>query len=541
MNPSSPSSKIISKTSLSLHSISLLLSFFCDQDRYSSNGIMETLISSISQSAPHHGISLSGGGGGGGLYSYPRAPTLRKLDTPLCDYDGTPLAITSTSSSHPSAASVYFHPNYLHQTTPAIASLSISNSSHPSLSHQRKSSTSRLIIDEALAHQLGVSCQSQSSNLDHQHSQSSAHHHHHHIDHHSTSDESLPPSINLPILNRDRTGLYQSNQLPTRSASFSGTSSSTQPTVPTPQIQRSNLNQKSIKLPASLPSEPTSLSNSARSTSIDSRPPHPSSSSPSLLRRPSEPSHYPSHAQASSHLDHTHSSQPLRFVPSPSNRRMGFSSIASREVVPSQSSSNTNPPLPGSSSSSASSCHSSDPLLQVSVIALESIWPHYTTAQPSPRSNSTKSPSPDSLLYFIKEVLRRSRTNPNTLKIGLFYLHQSRRSIRDRLALSDHARTSYDHHRLCEDSGRVGPDDLENFINAMKDPVLSGRKMFLASLMCASKYLQDRNFSNRACKSSHPLFSDSPLLAFQLISFALCVSHTSRGQDIWATHPGSQL
>lgn len=35
-------------------------------------------------------------------------------------------------------------------------------------------------------------------------------------------------------------------------------------------------------------------------------------------------------------------------------------------------------------------------------------------------------------------------------------------------------------------------------MQAMSDPVLCGRRMFLAALMCASKYLQDRNFSNRA-------------------------------------------
>ncbi|KAH9811362.1 hypothetical protein DFH28DRAFT_851075, partial [Melampsora americana] len=113
-------------------------------------------------------------------------------------------------------------------------------------------------------------------------------------------------------------------------------------------------------------------------------------------------------------------------------------------------------------SSSTQSPRSYDPLLHVSLIALESIWPHYANHSQSSLSSDVDSAPIHSLLYFIKEVLRRSRTNPNTLKIGLFYLHQSRRSI------------------------------------PMKDPVLSGRKMFLASLMCASKYLQDCNFSNRA-------------------------------------------
>ncbi|KAG0146820.1 hypothetical protein CROQUDRAFT_495919 [Cronartium quercuum f. sp. fusiforme G11] len=375
------------------------------------------------------------------VLSYPRAPTLRKLDTPLCDYDGTPIGL---GSIHPAAHSVYYHAGYLQDTTAAIGSLAISNFNRPSMA--RKSSLGRVIIDEALAKQLGVSYtapslpSSSSSSLSQQEQQQQQP-----SDHvpcpppsinKSTTDSSEPSTISLsmPHLTRDRNALYNSDSLSQPPTSFTNTSSSGR----TPQIQRPNLHHQTINLSTSktTTSSDDPLSRS-RTQPIDQN-----QISPTLLRRASEPTHPQPYERQP---------EPAKFIPSPSNRHMGFSSTASREVVPTHSS-------PTSSSKSTP-----DPLLQVSLIALESIWPHY----------SSDPPVIQSLLYFIKEVLRRSRTNPNTLKIGLFYLHQARRLIRDRLALAEES-------------------------EPLDDPVLSGRKMFLAALMCASKYLQDCNFSNRA-------------------------------------------
>ncbi|KWU46978.1 hypothetical protein RHOSPDRAFT_14383, partial [Rhodotorula sp. JG-1b] len=76
------------------------------------------------------------------------------------------------------------------------------------------------------------------------------------------------------------------------------------------------------------------------------------------------------------------------------------------------------------------------------------------------------------LQNFVKEVLRRSRTSCSTLQLALYYLHKSRRGIRD-------AR-------------------FTALVTAQNSPVLCGRRMFLAALISASKYLQDRNYSNRA-------------------------------------------
>lgn len=443
------------------------------------------------------------------VLSYPRAPTLHKLDTPLCDYDRTPLGIGSIHPSTTTTNSIYYHAGYIQDTTAAIGSLALSSSinhTNNRSSMSRKGSLSRVIIDEALAKELGVlyqpSSSSSSSSSSQEKQQQQQQQRHSHSDHSIRSIDQLQNNIHhesnhqTPILNsnhlsRDRSSLYNSDGLPTRSASFSTNNNNNTP-VRTPQLQRPNPNSSSIKLSTSILNHQDSSyqneNSTTRSRTIDHNTSH-YLSSPTLLRRSSGPSQ-----------EHHHSHSEPRFVPSPSNRRMGFSSSASREVVPSHLSGSA-PPRSNSSNSDSTSASSQsprsyDPLLHVSLIALESIWPHYANNSQSSLSSDADSAPIHSLLYFIKEVLRRSRTNPNTLKIGLFYLHQSRRSIRERLALSDHAKLAYEnHHRsLDEKSGA----DLEALVTAMKDPVLSGRKMFLASLMCASKYLQDCNFSNRA-------------------------------------------
>ncbi|PKC14429.1 hypothetical protein RhiirA5_256367, partial [Rhizophagus irregularis] len=69
------------------------------------------------------------------------------------------------------------------------------------------------------------------------------------------------------------------------------------------------------------------------------------------------------------------------------------------------------------------------------------------------------------LRLFLQETLRRSRTSYSTLQTALFYLF------------------------------RIKPQISSTQNN---DPATCGRRMFLAALIVASKYLQDRNYSNRA-------------------------------------------
>lgn len=146
---------------------------------------------------------------------------------------------------------------------------------------------------------------------------------------------------------------------------------------------------------------------------------------------------------------------------------------------------------------------------------------------------------------FVKEVLRRSRTSCSTLQLALYYLHKSRRGIREavsraeaskgdivrleqelaeckrRAALAaahvqtqpedaypsppqspnEHQRVDADARAHAVHASAVAAELGERFsalVAAQNSPVLCGRRMFLAALISASKYLQDRNYSNRA-------------------------------------------
>ncbi|KAJ5445744.1 hypothetical protein N7491_001826 [Penicillium cf. griseofulvum] len=79
------------------------------------------------------------------------------------------------------------------------------------------------------------------------------------------------------------------------------------------------------------------------------------------------------------------------------------------------------------------------------------------------------------LRTFIQETLRRSRTSYSTLQVALYYL----------IKIKPHVPT--------HDFTKEQPRD-QSPLRAMQ----CGRRMFLAALILASKYLQDRNYSARA-------------------------------------------
>lgn len=102
---------------------------------------------------------------------------------------------------------------------------------------------------------------------------------------------------------------------------------------------------------------------------------------------------------------------------------------------------------------------------------METIWPLSSVACKSEISSKGILP----LRTFIQETLRRSRTSYSTLQVALYYLVLVRP------------------HVPAYDFTMEQPDD------AHSSRVLQcGRRMFLAALILASKYLQDRNFSARA-------------------------------------------
>ncbi|CAG8642996.1 15304_t:CDS:2 [Funneliformis caledonium] len=92
------------------------------------------------------------------------------------------------------------------------------------------------------------------------------------------------------------------------------------------------------------------------------------------------------------------------------------------------------------------------------------------------------------LRLFLQETLRRSRTSYSTLQTALFYLFR----IKPQISFSSISqRSEYPPTPTSE-----FPSDMNQSQN--NDPATCGRRMFLAALIVASKYLQDRNYSNRA-------------------------------------------
>lgn len=93
------------------------------------------------------------------------------------------------------------------------------------------------------------------------------------------------------------------------------------------------------------------------------------------------------------------------------------------------------------------------------------------------------------LQLFIRETLRRSRTSCSTLQAALLYCVRARPAVahlrREALGMPSKAPKS-------AWPGLTPPSDKD------AHSLLCARRMFLAATMVASKFLQDRNYSNRA-------------------------------------------
>lgn len=113
-----------------------------------------------------------------------------------------------------------------------------------------------------------------------------------------------------------------------------------------------------------------------------------------------------------------------------------------------------------------------DKLVDSATYIVEAIWP--TSSVPC-RNDFGTSTSVLPLRKFIEETLRRSRTSYSTLQVGLYYL----------ILIKPHI-PSHDF-------------TMEQTDESHASRVLQcGRRMFLAALILASKWLQDRNYSARA-------------------------------------------
>ncbi|KAF9887285.1 hypothetical protein FE257_010413 [Aspergillus nanangensis] len=114
-----------------------------------------------------------------------------------------------------------------------------------------------------------------------------------------------------------------------------------------------------------------------------------------------------------------------------------------------------------------------DNLVDTASQIVEIVWPLSAVALRSDSATGCKGVLP--LRTFIQETLRRSRTSYSTLQVALYYL----------IKIKPHVPA----HDLTHDQTRTKP-----VCRAMQ----CGRRMFLAALILASKYLQDRNYSARA-------------------------------------------
>ncbi|KFA72700.1 hypothetical protein S40288_09498 [Stachybotrys chartarum IBT 40288] len=112
-----------------------------------------------------------------------------------------------------------------------------------------------------------------------------------------------------------------------------------------------------------------------------------------------------------------------------------------------------------------------DNLVDSSTQIVEAIWPLSSVACRAELGSKAVLP----LRTFIQETLRRSRTSYSTLQVALYYL----------ILIKPHV-PRYDFTMEQPDEGHSG--------RALQ----CGRRMFLAALILASKYLQDRNYSARA-------------------------------------------
>ncbi|OAD77129.1 cyclin [Phycomyces blakesleeanus NRRL 1555(-)] len=118
-------------------------------------------------------------------------------------------------------------------------------------------------------------------------------------------------------------------------------------------------------------------------------------------------------------------------------------------------------------------------LIDVNAVVIETIWPSATPSTPS---------SVVPLRTFIQEVLKRSRTTYSTLQTALFYL------LRAQSAISLHLQPktkSQRHEGGKTETCDYGRCEQNVYINC-------GRRMFLASLILASKFVQDKTYRNSA-------------------------------------------
>ncbi|OQD75627.1 hypothetical protein PENDEC_c006G02086 [Penicillium decumbens] len=147
-----------------------------------------------------------------------------------------------------------------------------------------------------------------------------------------------------------------------------------------------------------------------------------------------------------------------------------------------------------------------DNLVDTASQIVENIWPLSAAASRSDAATGSKGVLP--LRTFIQETLRRSRTSYSTLQVALYYL----------IMIKPHVPA----HELTKEQLRD-----QSVMRAMQ----CGRRMFLAALILASKYLQDRNYSARAWSKISGLntleINQNELMFLQAVGWRLHISEAT--------------
>lgn len=127
-----------------------------------------------------------------------------------------------------------------------------------------------------------------------------------------------------------------------------------------------------------------------------------------------------------------------------------------------------------------------------------------------------------STAQFVREILKRSKTTYSTLQAALYYIFRIKASVTEHMVRR-----------------QAGPP-MEK--PSPKDCIFCGRRMFLAALMVASKFLQDRTYRNSAwakisgLNTAEITFSEMTFL--QLIDYQLFISKNTfdRWQHVLSSH-----
>lgn len=123
---------------------------------------------------------------------------------------------------------------------------------------------------------------------------------------------------------------------------------------------------------------------------------------------------------------------------------------------------------------------------------------------------------------FCNEILKRSKATYSTVQISLFYIFRVKNIVHEKLLQRIKMQTS----------------------TPLDDLMCCGRRMFLASLMVASKYLHDKNYHNKAWSKITGLdikeINAAEMAFLKLIDYKLYISKPTFDQWYTRLHASIQ-